>query len=134
MMRARGVRPSSAALSSVMINTAEAPSLICEELPAVCTPFSRATGFRVASFSNVVSRRPSSLLTVCVVPVGLPSSPRSGASTVMYWPAKRSSAQAWMARCWLARPKASVSSRVMPHVSAMRSAPSNCEVISYCPK
>ena len=33
-----------------------------------------------------------------------------------------------------ARPKASVSARVMPHFSAMRSAPSNWEVNSYCAK
>jgi hypothetical protein len=33
-----------------------------------------------------------------------------------------------------ARPNSSVSARVMPHLSAMRSAPSNCEVISYCSK
>ncbi len=32
------------------------------------------------------------------------------------------------------KPKASVSSRVMPHLSAMRSAPSNWEVISNCSK
>jgi hypothetical protein len=103
-------------------------------LPAVCTPFSRATGFSVASFSIVVSRRPSSRLTVWNVSARLPSSLRSGASTVMYCPEKRSSAQACAARCWLAKPNASVSSRVMPHFSAMRSAPSNCEVISYCSK
>ena len=86
-MRARGVRPSAPAFSSEVIITAAAPSEICDELPAVCTPFSRATGFSVASFSSVVSRRPSSRLTVCVVPVGLPSSSRSGASISMYWPA-----------------------------------------------
>ena len=51
-MRARGVRPSSLALSSVVISTAAAPSEICDELPAVCTPSSRATGFSVASFSS----------------------------------------------------------------------------------
>ena len=51
------------------------------ELPAVCTPFSRATGFSVASFSSDVSRRPSSRSTGASSPVGLPSSSTSGAST-----------------------------------------------------
>ena len=99
-----------------MSSTAAAPSEICEADPAVCTPFSRATGLSLASFSRLVSRRPSSRATVWVVPVGLPSSSRSGASMGTTWPAKRSSAQAWAARCWEARPKASVSSRVMPHL------------------
>ncbi len=49
-------------------------------------------------------------------------------------PAKRSSFHARIARSCDARPKRSVSSRVMPHFSAMRSAPSNCDVISYRPK
>ena len=129
-MRARGFSPSSAARSSVIISTAAAPSLIWLELPAVCTPFSRATGFSDASFSSVVSRMPSSRLTVWVVSAAVPSSLRSGASTVTYWPPKRSSAHAWAARCWLVKPHWSVSSRVMPHFSAMRSAPSNWEVIS----
>ena len=52
-----------------MSSTAAAPSEICDELPAVCTPSSRATGFSVASFSSVVSRRPSSRTTLCVDPV-----------------------------------------------------------------
>ena len=77
-MRARGVRPSAAAFSSVISSTAAAPSLICDELPAVCTPFSRPTGLSEASFSSVVSRRPSSRATVWVVPVGLPSSSTVG--------------------------------------------------------
>ncbi len=96
----------------------------------MCTPFSRATGFSEASFSSVDSRMPSSRWTVCVEPVGLPSSSRSGASTGTHWPSKRPSAHAWAARVWLRRPNSSVSARVMPHLSAIRSAPSNCEVIS----
>ena len=82
----------------------------------------------------MVSRRPSSFATVRVPPVGLPSASTSGVSSVMYCPSKRPSSQARIARCWLRRPNLSVSSRVMPHLSAMRSAPSNCEVISYCSK
>ena len=35
--------------------------------------------------------------------------------------------QAWMACCWLRRPKRSVSSRVMPYSFAIISAPWNCE-------
>ena len=38
----------------------------------MCTPFSRATGFSLASASSEVSRRPSSRATWWVVPVGLP--------------------------------------------------------------
>ena len=41
-MRARGFKPSVWARDAVIINTAAAPSEICDELPAVCTPFSRA--------------------------------------------------------------------------------------------
>ena len=67
------------------------------------------------------------------VPVGLPSSSRSGASTgddlgveAALGPGLRRPAAGTR------RPNASVSSRVMPHFSAMRSAPSNCDVNSYC--
>ena len=38
--RARGVRPRAAAFSSLMMSTPEAPSVICDELPAVTLPFS----------------------------------------------------------------------------------------------
>ena len=62
------------------------------------------------------------------------SSSRSGASTSTIWVAKRSSAQAWAASCWERRPNSSASARVMPHLSAMRSAPSNWVVNSYWPK
>ena len=113
-----------------MTSTAAAPSEICDDEPAVCTPSGRATGLSWASASRVVSRRPSSRATRWVVPAGLPSSSRSGASTGTMLPAKRSSAQARAARSWLASPNASVSSLVRPHLSAMRSAPSNCDVIS----
>jgi hypothetical protein len=113
---------------------AEAPSEICDELPAVCTPFSRATGFSVASFSIVVSRRPSSRLTVWVPSARLAVLVAVGrldgdvlAGEAVLGPRLRGALLA-------AKPNASVSSRVMPHLSAMRSAPSNCEVISYCSK
>ena len=62
--RAIGVRPSSRARSEVIISTAAAPSLICEELPAWMKPFSLKAGFSPASFSGVVPRRrPSSVST-----------------------------------------------------------------------
>ena len=130
-MRARGVRPSSLAAGSVIISTAAAPSEICDELPAVCTPSSRATGFSVASFSSDVSRRPSSRcdgvrragrLAVLVDVGGLDGDPLAVVAAL--GPRPRPPAAATPAR------SASVSSRVMPHFSAMRSAPSNCDVIS----
>ena len=129
-MRAIGVTPSSAAFSAVIISTAEAPSEIWDEVPAVWTPSSPTTALRLPSASRVVSRRPSSRATWWVVPVGLPSSPRSGASMGTTWVPKRSSAQAWAPSCWDRRPRASVSARVTPHFSAMRSAPSNWLVYS----
>ena len=52
--RARGVSPSSLAFSSLMIRIAEAPSVICDELPAVTRPPSsigRNTGLKAASDS-----------------------------------------------------------------------------------
>ena len=100
----------------------------------MCTPFSRATGLSAASFSSEVSRSPSSFATWCVVSFGLPSSSTSGASISTIEPANRSSFHARIACSCDARPNRSVSSRVMPHFSAMRSAPSNCDVISYCEK
>ena len=128
------MRPRASAFSRVAMSTAPAPSEICEEVPAVCTPSGPATALSWLRPSRVVSRRPSSLATWCVVPVGLPSSPRSGASTSTIWVLNRSSAHAWAARSWDRRPKASVSSRVMPHFWAMRSAPSNWLVHSYFSK
>ncbi len=63
--------------------------------------------------------------------MGLPSSSTSGASTGTIWLPKRSSDHAAAARCWDSKPNLSASSRLMPHLSAMRSAPSNWEVNSY---
>ncbi len=48
---ARILKPSSLAFSSLMIRTADAPSVICELLPAVCMP-SGSTGFSRASSSS----------------------------------------------------------------------------------
>ena len=66
--RARGVRPSSAALVSLMTTRAAAPSLSGQQLPAVIVPCSRNTGFRVDTFSSVTpGRGPSSVLTTRAV-------------------------------------------------------------------
>ncbi len=73
MIRARGLRPSSAAFSALMSNDAAAPSLSGQALPAVTVPSSLNAGFSVASFSSVVpARGPSSLETT------VPSSSVSG--------------------------------------------------------
>jgi hypothetical protein len=136
---ARARSPRASAFSLVMRSTAAAPSEICDAEPAVWRPPSAptigspggTTGLRPASPSRVVSRRPSSLATVWVVPVGLPSSPRSGASIGTIWVSKRPSAHAWAARSCDCLPKASSASRLMPHFWAMSSAPWNCEVHWY---
>ena len=53
--------PSSLAFRSEVMTTAAAPSFRGHELPAVTRPFSRKTGFKVASTSMVVlGRGPSS--------------------------------------------------------------------------
>ena len=44
--RASGLRPSAAAFSALMTTAAAAPSLVCEELPAVTVPFFLKTGLR----------------------------------------------------------------------------------------
>ena len=68
-MRAIGVRPSSAALVSLITTTAAAPSLSGQQLPAVTVPSGRNAGFSSATFSSVVpGRGPSSRLTM--VPSG----------------------------------------------------------------
>src|SRR6204780_5571777 len=62
--RASGVRPSWAALTSLITTTAAAPSLSGQQFPAVTVPSGRNTGFRLATFSRVVpGRGPSSALT-----------------------------------------------------------------------
>src|SRR5690606_41307453 len=53
----RGLSPSCLAFSSLMISTAEAPSEICDELPAVTLPSSLKAGLRLASVSAVVPGR-----------------------------------------------------------------------------
>ena len=50
--RARGRSPRALAFSSLMISTAEAPSVICDEFPAVTLPSSLKAGFSLASVST----------------------------------------------------------------------------------
>ena len=69
--RARGVRPSSFAFSSLMISTAAAPSVICDELAAVITPSGLNAGFSVRELLDVESgRMPSSRVTTLLAVVG----------------------------------------------------------------
>jgi hypothetical protein len=97
--RARGRRPRALAFSSLMISTAEAPSVICEELPAVTLPPSGLkAGLSLASVSTVLSgRMPSSVVNSSSV--SLPSSSRMATGTISF--SKRPSAVARAARWWL---------------------------------
>ena len=59
-----GSRFNSFTISSLMTNTKAAPSLICEELPAVTLPLASKTGLNPAKASlEVPALGPSSLLT-----------------------------------------------------------------------
>ena len=130
VIRARGRRPRAAALAGEASSTAAAPSEICDDVPAVWIPSSRATGFRLASLSSEVSLGPSSAATVCVEPVGLPSSSTSGASIPTISGSNHPSSRLRRARSCEVRPKRSASARVTPHLSAILSAPSNCDANS----
>ena len=107
-----------------MISTAEAPSEICDDVPAVCRP-SSSTGLSPASPSRVVSRRPWSR----VDDLGL----AGGSVLAQHRRLERRDLageaalvdQATRAFCCEARPNASRSSRVRPRLRAIRSAPSN---------
>ena len=62
--RPSGVSPSARARSPLITTTADAPSLVCDELPAVTVPFTWNAGLSFASASSDVSRRgPSSAST-----------------------------------------------------------------------
>ena len=115
------------ARSSDIHSTAAAPSEICDELPAWCIP-SGSTGFSLARPSAVVSRGPWSLLMTSRSPECSPrgpSSPTMGASIETISRAKRSSATATAAFFWDSSPSQSTSARVMPYLSAIRSAAVN---------
>ena len=72
--RARGVSPSRPAASSLVTSTAAAPSVICDELPAVITPSGLNAGFSAASRSGDVSgRMPSSTTSSVSASLGRPA-------------------------------------------------------------
>ncbi len=129
--RARGVRPRAAAFSAVIISTAAAAVADLRRgagrVHAVGAGHRLEVGRAPRGWSRAGPRRARPGGSC---PWACPSSSRSGASTATTWPSKRPSAHAVAARCWEARPNASVSARVMPHLSAMRSAPSNWDVNS----
>ena len=108
-----------------MTTTAEAPSLVCEELPAVTLPRAWNAGRSFASASSDVSRRgPSSIATVISVAFGGPPfgvcTTRVVTGTISS--AKRPASSAARARWWLRSAKASCSSREMPDSRAWFSA------------
>ncbi len=124
-IRARGVRPRACASSESINSTADAPSLICEEVPAVCRP-SGSTVRSPAKPSRVVSRRPSSAETVLISSVGLPVSLSiTGLCSGVISRSKRPSSTAMRALRWDSNPSTSRSSRVRPRFLAILSAPSN---------
>ncbi len=118
--RARGVSPRRVAASSLVIRTAAAPSLICDELPAVTTPSGLNAGFSAARRAAVVSgRMPSSSVITMVVPSTLTGTGTSSRSN-------RASAVACAARCCEPSAYSSSSSRESAHFSAMSSAEMPC--------
>ena len=82
--RAFGFRPSSCAFVEDITRAAAAPSLVCEELPAVTVPWAWKTGFNFARASREVSARgPSSLSKMVSVWTGFEPEPfRDDVSTV----------------------------------------------------
>ena len=105
---------------------AAAPSLICDELPAVTVPPARNTGRSLASAAVEVSRRgPSSTAKAVSVTPGAPpplapSTMRTGTGTVSS--ANRPASIAAIARSWLRSAKASCSSREIFDAAAWFSA------------
>ena len=108
--------------------------MIWLELPAWWTPFSRNEAFSAESVSGVVpGRMPSSKSMTASSQFSLPSAffvfflPGTGIISFL----KRPSLAAMPALFWLSAPNSSASSRVMPHLSAIRSAERPCEVRLY---
>ena len=109
-IRARGVSPWSATACSEATSRAAAPSLTWLARAAVMRPPS-TSGANWAIFSRLPPRRgPSSA-----------STPASGLTSG----SNRPSSMARMARSWLSKAKASMSSRDRSHFSAIISAPRN---------
>ena len=118
--RARGLRPSWFAFSSLMISTAAAPSVICDEFAAVITPSGLNAGLSCASFSSDVSgRMPSSRLTISV-----PDSVGTVIGSISR--SNRPSSVARAARRCDSTENASFCSREMPHFSEIISAEMPC--------
>src|SRR5699024_11786197 len=64
---AKGASPSASAFSRFMTRTDAAPSLICDELPAVTVPVTENAGLKLAKTSiDVHGRTPSSVSKVIV--------------------------------------------------------------------
>ena len=99
-------------LRDLMATTAAAPSVSGEEVPAVTLPWARKAGFKPARPSSVVSGRmqPSSVTATPSWLMGTISS------------ARRPSARAAAALCWLTTENASCCSRVIWYFSARFSA------------
>ena len=122
---ASGFKPSLAAFSADIITEAAAPSLVCEELPAVTVPFTWNAGRSLDSPATVVSgRTPSSV-----------SKTNSFSTTLLSGPTKRSttvsgtisslnlpSLIAAVAFAWLSKPNWSCCSRVTLNLWATFSA------------
>ena len=82
--RAIGVKFNSFTISSLITKTNAAPSLICEELPAVTLPSAAKTGLNPANASSEVpALGPSSLLTTYDLVSFLPFSLIKVCSTVI---------------------------------------------------
>ncbi len=112
-IRASGVMPSSAALTSLITTTAAAPSLSGQQLPAVTVPFGRKTGCSAATFSIVVpGRGPSSAATTV----------SSGIVTGVISRCQKPLTRAFSARFCDRTPNSSCSSRLIPRSSARFSA------------
>ena len=112
-IRASGVMPSSAALTSLITTTAAAPSLSGQQFPAVTVPSGRNTGLSAATFSIVVpGLGPSSALTT----------EPSGRVTGVISRCQKPLAMAFSARFCERTPNSSCCSREMPRSSATFSA------------
>ena len=91
------VRPSSSALALLITTTAQAPSEICEEEPAVIVPSLVNAGRSLPSDSTVVSpRTPSSVVTTIGSPLrcGISTGTTSSSKTPFF----RASAARWCDR------------------------------------
>ena len=112
------------------MTTAAAPSLICDELPAVTEPLTWNAGRRPPRTSSDVSRRgPSSAVNATVRTAGAPppfgSATRTSIGTVSS--SNRPASIAATARWWLRRANSSCSPRDTPDSRAWFSATSPVE-------